>query len=82
MSEELKAGRFDQFEPVARIKLTLAPDVELAAVQDLVARLYKNSGCESCGRLSFTIDAIDPELVLPSSRELRQLPAVRDISIG
>ncbi|MFL6144154.1 MAG: hypothetical protein ACJ72N_20100 [Labedaea sp.] len=82
MSENLEAGRFDRFDPVARIKLTLAPDVELDVLQDLVARLYKNSGCAPCGRLSFTIDAIDPELVLPSAKELRQLPAVRDISIG
>jgi hypothetical protein len=78
---EQAAGRFDQFEPVARITLELSPDVELDQLQDVIARLYKNTGCAPCGRLSFTIEAINEELVLPATRGLREVPVVRNITV-
>ncbi len=71
----------DKFEPVARISLELSHDVGLDQLQDVVARLYKSTGCDMCGRLSFTIEAIDPELVLPATRGLREVPVVKNISV-
>lgn len=75
------AGKFDRFEPVPRVRLELAPDVRVEQLQDLVARLYKNTGCDPCGRLSFTIDAIDPELVLPATKGLREVSVVKNIQV-
>lgn len=82
MSDAVAKGRFDQFEPVARIKLELRPDVELNQLQELIAELYKNSGCAPCGRLSFTIEAINEELVLPSVKNLRGNAMVKNITVG
>jgi hypothetical protein len=82
MSDAVASGRFDQFEPVARVKLELRPDVELDQLQELIAELYKNSGCGPCGRLSFTIEAIDQELVLPALKGLRQHEMVKNITVG
>jgi hypothetical protein len=75
------AGTFDRFEPVPRIKLELAADVQLEQLQEVVARLYKNTGCDMCGRLSFTIEAIDPELVLPVTKGLREVPVIKNIQV-
>lgn len=74
-------GRFDRFEPVPKVMLELAADVQLEQLQEVVARLYKNTGCDPCGRLSFTIDAIDPELVLPVTRGLREVPVIKNIQV-
>jgi hypothetical protein len=82
MSEAAAKGRFDQFEPVARVKLELRPDIELNQLQELIAELYKNSGCAPCGRLSFTIEAINEELVLPAVKNLRQRDFVQNVTIG
>jgi hypothetical protein len=82
MSDALARGRFDQFEPIARVKLELRADVELNQLQELIAELYKNSGCAPCGRLSFTIEAIDQELVLPALKGLREHEMVKNITVG
>lgn len=82
MSDALAQGRFDGFEPVARVRLELRPDVELGQLQEVIAELYKNSGCAPCGRLSFTIEAINEELVLPAIRDLRQHEVVQNITFG
>jgi hypothetical protein len=82
VSDALARGRFDQFEPVARVKLELRPDIELDQLQDLIAELYQNSGCAPCGRLSFTIEAINEELVLPAVKNLRQRDVVKNITVG
>ncbi|NUT93559.1 MAG: hypothetical protein HOY78_16230 [Saccharothrix sp.] len=73
-------GRVDRFEPLARVKLELDGTIELEQLQDIVARLYKSTGCLSCGRLSFTIEAIDEQQVLPLGRELREAPGVKSIT--
>lgn len=81
MSRNHTVDGLDRTEPVARIKVELSPDVELEQLQDVIARIYKNSGCAPCGRLSFTIEAID-EIVLPAVRELRDVAVVRNVTVG
>ncbi|MEO6700268.1 MAG: hypothetical protein ABI140_19780 [Jatrophihabitantaceae bacterium] len=81
----MNAEKFDrvmEFAPIARLNVSLDPNIELETLQDLIARIYKASGCSPCGRLSFTINAVDPELVLPAMGGLRQLPGVRNIEVA
>jgi hypothetical protein len=72
----------ERFEPVQKVNIHLDPKVELETLQDIIARIYKNSGCSPCGRLSFTINAVDPAEISPIVRGLDKIPAVRGIEAG
>lgn len=69
----------ERFAPVPKLTIHLDPKVELEALQDIIARIYKNSGCSPCGRLSFTINAVDPAEVSPVLGSLSKLGAVRGV---
>ena len=68
-------------QAVPKLNVTLSHEVKLEELQDVIERIYKLSGCEGCGRLSFTINAIDPEIVLPVVRDLGGLGAVRSVDV-
>jgi hypothetical protein len=72
----------ERFAPVPKLNVHLDPKVELETLQDIVARIYKASGCSPCGRLSFTINAVDPEVVLPAVGALNKVSGVRSIEVG
>lgn len=72
----------ERFLPVAKVNIHLDPKVELETLQDIIARIYKNSGCSPCGRLSFTINAVDPAEISPLVRGLDKVAAVRSIDAG
>jgi hypothetical protein len=72
----------ERFTPVQKLNIHLDPQVELETLQDIIARIYKASGCSPCGRLSFTINAVDPAEVSPVLGSLSKLGAVRGVEVS
>jgi hypothetical protein len=69
----------ERFAPVQKLNIHLDPQIELETLQDIIARIYKNSGCSPCGRLSFTINAVDPAEVSPIVGVLGKINGVRGV---
>lgn len=72
----------ERFLPASKVTIHLDPKIELDTLQDIIARIYKNSGCSPCGRLSFTINAVDPAEISPLVRGFDKIPSVRGIDAG
>ncbi|HEX4728556.1 MAG TPA: hypothetical protein VH298_12210 [Jatrophihabitans sp.] len=72
----------ERFAPVQKLNIHLDPQIELETLQDIIARIYKNSGCSPCGRLSFTINAVDPAVVSQAAGALSKVAGVRSVELG
>ncbi|MCW2541518.1 MAG: hypothetical protein JWN95_3243 [Frankiales bacterium] len=70
------------FQAVPKLDVRLNGEASLEQVLEVVKTIYGRTGCDNCGRLSFSLDAIREEIVFPGIAEIGKLDAVEAVGIA